>query len=149
VHDPLLVSRLQALDDLHYDAHQLLEPELCGISNRPHPSSVEIAASDHLFDGAARQVFHYDESPAFAFNHVIDSADIRVIQRRCSLGFPLKARQRCPISDCHSAERFESDQPGKPHIFGFVNHSHASFADDAHDAIASGDDLIAFERALA
>ena len=67
--------------------------------------------------------------------HVMDRADVGMVQRRGSLRFALEARQRLGISGHVFGQELESDKTVKARVLSLVDHSHASAAEHLDYAV--------------
>ena len=77
--DALRVCRIQCIGDLDAQIEQRFD--------------LQRLASDPVPERLTLQQFHGDEGSSIGFVNLVDRADVRVVQRGRSLGFPLKAAE--------------------------------------------------------
>jgi hypothetical protein len=80
--------------------------------------------------------FHHQKRDAFVFTHVVECADVRMIQRRRGVGLALEPatalRARCGMG----AQVFESDQTVKASVSRSVDLAHAANSQEREDLVA-------------
>ena len=69
--------------------------------------------------------------------NLVDSADIRVIQRRRGAGFPLKAIERLLIFQRIWREKLQGDETTEGCVLGLVNNTHAAAAKFLPNAVVA------------
>ena len=84
VNDSLSVGRVQSVRDL----------------DRQFQESIRFEARplNEMFESLALQQLHGDKGLAFILIHIVNGADVRVIQTGGSLGLALETRQRLGVS---------------------------------------------------
>src|ERR1700736_555282 len=65
----------------------------------------------------------------------VDSADVRVVQRGCGLGLPLKAAEGLRIVREFVGKELQSDVATELEVFRLIHHTHATAADSAENAV--------------
>ena len=83
----------------------------------------------------AFQVLHGDKDAACVITHVINRANVGMVQAGSGLSFLAKARQGLKIGVCGLEQKLERHQPVKACIFGFINHAHATAAETFQNAV--------------
>ncbi len=78
---------------------------------------------------------HNNEVLAFVLVHVVNCADVRMIQGAGGPRFALKAFDRMSVLGKLFREEFQGDVAAKFNIFRLVHHSHAASAQFVHDAV--------------
>ena len=88
-------------------------------------------------DGLPLDVFHDDEVKTVALTNVMNSGDIRMIQRRRRPGFALEAlhplRVRCQVA----RENLERDGPIQPRVAREVHLTHPARAKQGQDLVVT------------
>ena len=79
VNDALGMGCIKGISDLFTDVEKLL--------------GVERIAVQEVFESGAFQIFHGNEGPASVVADFVDGANIRMVQRRRSAGFPAETFQ--------------------------------------------------------
>ena len=69
------------------------------------------------------------------FINLVNRADVRVIERGRSEGFPLKSFAGSRIVLHLSRQEFQRDVPVQLEVFGFVDHTHPAATELREDAI--------------
>ena len=115
------VSLRQRFGDLHGILQRLVQPQ-------PVPA-------DQLIQRFARHVLHRDERLPVLLANVIDRADVRMVQGRCSLGLTLKAGQRLGVSRNFRREELQCDEAMQPRVLGLVHYPHATATELLDDAV--------------
>jgi hypothetical protein len=70
--------------------------------------------------------------------NLVDSADIRVIQRRGGAGFPLKAIERLLVFQRIWREKLQGDEATEGSVLGLVNDTHAAAQFLQNAVVANG-----------
>src|ERR1700694_5429228 len=81
------------------------------------------------------QKLHGDEGFAVLVVNFVDRADVRMIQRRGSLGFPLKAAESLRVFSYLVGQKLEGNKPAELHILGLIDHTHAAPTELLDDAV--------------
>ena len=130
VNDAGRVRRVQAIGDLDRQGKQ----SLC--FNR--------LTRDHMLQRHALQEFHGDERSATLLADVVNRADVRMIQRRCGLGFTPEAFQRLRVVSNIFGQEFKRYKTVEARVLGLVNHTHPAASQSLEDAIVG--DVLANQR---
>jgi hypothetical protein len=69
--------------------------------------------------------FHRDECLPFGFVNIVDSANVRVIQRGGSLCFALETLQGSPVPGYLFRKKLQSNSAFQLQVFGFIGDTHA------------------------
>ena len=88
-------------------------------------------------NGLAVDVFHDDELKTVAFTDVVNSGDIRMIQRGRRAGFTLEALHPIRVPCQVPRENLERDGPIEPRVAREINLTHAAGAKQGHDLIVA------------
>ena len=81
------------------------------------------------------QQFHSDEGLTNGFVNLVDRADVRVVQRGRSLGFPLETAEGLRVVGEFVGKELQGDVATELQVFRLVHHTHAPAADPAEDAV--------------
>ena len=81
------------------------------------------------------QQFHSDEGAPIGLVNLVDRADVRVVQRGCSLGFPLETAEGLCIVGEGVGKELQSDVAAELKVLRLVHDTHAPAADPAEDAV--------------
>ena len=92
-------------------------------------------ASDSVPERLPLQQFHGNEGSSVRFVDFVDCADVRVVQRRRSFGFPLETAEGLRVVGEFVGQKLQGDVATELQVFGFINHAHAPAADPAEDAV--------------
>lgn len=87
--------------------------------------------------------FHHDGALLYA----VDRSDVRVIERRQQLRFPLEARHVLGVAGQRGGKRFDSDVAIELRVAGTVDFAHAACTERREDAV--GPSLSPGERGMA
>src|SRR6266850_5738912 len=99
-------------------------------------SDLDTAPPQHRLQGFALDVFHRDEWPlVFAFTHLIDGADIWMIEARRDLGFRLEAQAMVRITRQFCGHQFQRDEPIQTAVLREKDFPHATFSQLANQKI--------------
>ena len=115
VDDSLRVSGLERIR--HLDRH------------RDELSDVDRSSPHLLEKGLTLEKLHDDEVRALVLFDCVDSADTRVVQRRSSTRFALKALQRSLVLRHFLWKELECDPSSQLRVFGFVDDTHSAAAE--------------------
>src|SRR5215475_4819780 len=81
-----------------------------------------------MFESDAVEKFHCDERMSILLADIVDHADIRVIQSRCSLSLPLETGQCLEVATDLVRQEFEGNKTVQPCVLSFINDTHATAA---------------------
>ena len=81
------------------------------------------------------QQLHSDEVLAVRLINLVDRADVRMIERRGSEGFPLKSFAGGRIVLHLRGQELQRDMPVQLEVFGLVHHTHPAATELLQDAI--------------
>jgi hypothetical protein len=81
------------------------------------------------------QQFHGDERSSISLIDFVDRADVWVVQRGRSLGFPLEAAEGLCVVGKFVRKELQGDVATKPEVFCIVHNAHATAPDPAEDAV--------------
>ena len=85
--------------------------------------------------GLPLQQFHGDEASPIGLVNLVDRADVWVVQRGRSLGFPLEATEGlCVVGEVVGKE-LQGDVTTELEVFCLIHHPHAPAADLTEDAV--------------
>jgi hypothetical protein len=93
------------------------------------------AIADAVLQRHAVQKLHGDEGSPVRLVDLVDSADVRVVQRRRSLGFALESAESLRVVGEFVGKKLQSDVATQLQVFAFADHTHATTADLAEDAV--------------
>src|SRR5215472_7114439 len=125
VHDPLRMRRVQRIRDFNAPLHQLVQ------RHRP--------LRDALPQRLPFQAFHRDERASALLANVVDRANVRMIQPRRRLRFPLEAFQRLCVIGQLFRQKLQCHRTFQPRIFGPIHHSHSAAAQPLHNSVMRND----------
>ncbi len=86
-------------------------------------------AKDALLERLAFEKLHGDEASPVLFVDVVDGANIRVIQGRSRLGFPLQTLQSLMVPGQLIRQKLQGDRALEPGVLRLEDHAHASAAE--------------------
>ena len=92
-------------------------------------------ARAHVPESLALQQFHRDKGSPIRLVDLVNRANVRVVQRGRSLGFPLESAKSLCVVGKMIGEELEGDAPTQFHVFSFVHNTHAATAHFLDDAI--------------
>ncbi len=121
--DPLVVRGVQRVSHLARDRERLADWQRAILQGRGKRLSLH-----QLKD---------DEPRAARLFDAVDRGNVRMIQRREDLRFPLEARHPFGIGMCQIRERLDGDVPAEARIAGAIDLAHAAGADGGEDLIRS------------
>ena len=81
------------------------------------------------------QQFHGDEGGAFVLVHVVNSADVGMIQGGGSLRLALKASQGLMVLGQFTRQKLERSEPPEPGVLGLIDHTHPAAAKLLYNAV--------------
>jgi len=100
-----------------------------------HRLDLHRLASDSVPERLALQQFHSDEGSPVTLVNLVDRADVRVVQRGRSLGFPLEtAESLCVVGEIVGKE-LQGDVSAELQVFSLIHNTHSAAADPAEDAV--------------
>src|SRR4029077_7747851 len=121
MHDPLRVRRIERIGNLDAERKQRLQ--------------LHRTVADAMFQRHAIEVLHDDERLAVLVTDVVDGADIRMVECRCSSRFTAESLERLPVLRHILRKEFQCDEAVKASVLGLVYDSHASAAELFDDAV--------------
>src|SRR6266852_9300390 len=92
-----------------------------------------------MFQRRSVEILHDDERLAVLLTNVVDSADIRMVERRRSSRLAAESLQRLPVLRYILRQKLQCNEAVKPSVLGLVNDSHASAAELLDDAVMRDD----------
>src|ERR1700675_4050736 len=92
-----------------------------------------------MFQRCPVKVLHYDERLAVLLPNVVDSADIRMVERRGSSRFTAESLQRLPVLRHILRQELQCNETVKASVLGLVHDAHASAAELLDDAVMRDD----------
>src|ERR1700687_2996920 len=81
------------------------------------------------------QQFHGDEASSIGFVNLIDRADVRMVQRGRSFGFPLETAEGLCIVGEFVGKELQGNVPTELEVFRLIHNTHAPAPDLAVDAV--------------
>src|SRR4029077_2004626 len=87
-----------------------------------HRFDLQRLGSDLVPERLPLQQFHGDEAASVGLVNLVDSADVRVVQRGRSLGLPLETAEGLMIVCEFVRKKLQSDVTTKLKVFGLVHH---------------------------
>src|SRR5216684_6661800 len=72
------------------------------------------------------QKLHHDKTLVFEFVDVVDSANVRVVQRRCRTRLALKTFHRWMVLGKLLGKEFQADKATQPNVLGLIHNPHAA-----------------------
>ena len=91
--------------------------------------------ADQMLQRLAAEAFHHDEHMSFVLADFVDGADVGMIQRRCGTSLASKTFKGLGIGGRIIGEKLERDETSQLGVFGFINHAHATAAQEFNDAV--------------
>ena len=82
------------------------------------------------------QKLHGYEGATVLLADIVNGADVGMVQRRCSLGFALKAGQGNGAAGQVVGQELEGNETMQADVFSFVDHPHAAAPEFLEDAVA-------------
>ena len=83
----------------------------------------------------AIEELHGDERLALVLSDLVDRADVRVVERRCRLGFAPEAFQGLLVAGHVFGKELQSDETMEGRVLSFIDHAHAAAAQFLDDAV--------------
>src|SRR5215472_15968914 len=109
------VRRVHALGDLNRKVEQFIE--------------LERMPKEVLVERFAFQQLHRNEVLAVSFTNLMDSTNIRMVQRRGSACFPIESLERSRFPCEIIRKKFQSDIAAQNYVFGPIDNTHTAGAD--------------------
>jgi len=81
------------------------------------------------------QKLHRDERLTILFADVMNRANVRVVQCRCSLGFALKTGESLRVTGNFFRQEFEGDEAMQPRILGLIHNAHSPATELFNNAV--------------
>ncbi len=97
------------------------------------------AAPDFLLERVAVEQFHHDEPLPGVFAHVVDRADVGVIERRGEARLTLESIERLRVGGELGRQELERDLTPQSGVFRAVNHPHAPAAEAIENPVMADD----------
>jgi len=119
--DSFAVGSLQGRCDLRSQLEHLLD--------RQSP------AVHVLLQSPAFEQLHDEELPPVVLSHVVDCADVRIIQRGCGVCFALEALLRTGFRGETRRQNLDGDVSVETCVSGTINFTHAARANESFDFI--------------
>ena len=91
--------------------------------------------ADQVLQGRAIEKLHHDERIPILLTDIVNHADVGMIERGSSLGFPLETRECLRVFRYVIRQKFERYETVKPGVLGFVDHAHTAAAEFLDDAV--------------
>ena len=110
MNDAARVGGVQRVGDLDGEAEQSFGFE--------RPSRDEVTQCHSIKE------LHHDQRPAILLADIVDRAYVGVVQRRCGLGFSLKAGERLGVVGNVFRQEFKGHKTMQARVFGLVNDAH-------------------------
>ncbi len=112
--DPFTVGSLQRAGDLRSQLEHLLDRQRLAIHV--------------LLERPAFEQLHDQELPPLVFSHVVNRADVRIVQRGCGVCFALEALLRTGFSGETRGQNLDRDVSIETRVSGTVNFAHPAGA---------------------
>ena len=123
VHDPEPMRRVEGVRDLHREGERLMERE------RPLLQTVG--------EALARNELHDEVVDPVLVSHVVESADVRVVELRESFRLPLEALAPLGARGEVLAQYLDRDRSIEPRIAGLVDLPHPARSDGSDDLVGT------------
>src|ERR1700737_2286091 len=91
--------------------------------------------ADHVLQRHPVKKLHSDERLTILFADVMNSANVRVIQCRCGLGFALKTGECLRVTRNFFRQEFEGDEAMQPRILGLIHNAHSPATELFNNAV--------------
>src|SRR5438445_176732 len=121
VHDALSMGCLQSSADLHSDFQQFID--------------IHGPGGDSLIERLSFQQFHDNEGPTVTLIHLMNRADVRVVQRRRGTCFSLKSLQYLGIFSQFFTKELQGHMATELQVLSLVDHTHSSLTKLLDDAV--------------
>ena len=100
-----------------------------------HRLDLQRLAIDLVPERLPFEQLHGDEGSPIGLVDFVDRADVRVVQRGRSLGFPLETAEGLCIVGEFVGKELQGDVAAQLEVFRLVHHAHSAAADLAEDAV--------------
>src|SRR5450432_875376 len=121
MHDACGVCGIQCVCDLN--SKRQCFPDLQRLASDPVPQRLPL------------QQLHGDEGPPIGLVNLVDRANVRVVQRRRSLGLPLETAESLWVVSQFVGKKLQGHVATEFEVFGFIDHTHAPTTDPAENAV--------------
>ncbi len=121
VKDACAVSSVQSISYLYRERQRLLR--------------IKWLSGDQGFESRSLQVLHGNEGLAILFAHLIDRADVRMIQRGCSARLTVESAQRLRVGGEPVGKELQGDEAAKRRVLRFIDDPHTTAAKLIHDVV--------------
>ena len=115
------VCRVETVGDLNADVQELQYFD--GLS------------FDTVLESLALEQHHGDKRAAFEFSHIVNGADVGMIERGGSSSFAAKSLDGLRVLRNVVGEEFQRNIAAQARVFGFVNYTHTSTTQFFEDGI--------------
>ena len=134
---PLGYENILRLDVAMNDAFRMGCVQSIGYFNRQSEQSLDFDGllANQMFQRHAVKEFHGDKRISVLLPNIVNRANARVIQCRCSLRFALKPGECLRVIDNLGRQELERDKAAKARVFRFENDAHAATAELFNDAV--------------
>ena len=119
--DALRVCRVEGIGNLDAQIEHRLDPQR--LASNPVPECLPL------------QQFHGDERASVDLVDFVDSANVRVVQRRRGFGLALEAAESLCVMGEFVGKELQGDVATELQVFRLIHHTHAPAADPAEDAV--------------
>ena len=126
VDDAARVGRLEGVGDLGSEVEKGVQGQRSG--------------AEAIAQGLAVEQLHRDEGPALMLVHVVDRADVRMLEGGGSAGFALQALESLSVLGELIRQELQGDAAAELEVLGLVDDAHAPASELREDAIV-GDRL--------
>ncbi len=89
-------------------------------------AGVDRPSSQKFSKALPRAEFHDDERPFFELSHIVDRADVGMIQMRCRPGFLLEPAPGGRVRQQTLGQELDGDRPAEANITGRIDDPHAA-----------------------
>ena len=83
------------------------------------------------------QILHHDVGLTLMLTHIMDGADVGMVQRRGGPGFTLESFQCLAVLRQLVRKELQGHMPAQASVFGFVNDTHSSATELLYDFVMS------------
>src|SRR5207245_4613352 len=119
--DPFAVGRLQ---------------RACDLSSQPEHLLYRQGLAIHvLFERLTFEQLHDEELLPLVFSHVVNRADVRIVERGCGVCFTLEAPLRAGFHGETRRQNLDSDASFEARVSGAVNFAHPASANERFNSI--------------
>jgi len=121
VDDALGMCRVESIGDLNAQIEHGFNPHR--LAGNPVPERLPL------------QQFHGDEGSPVGLVNFVNGADVRVVQRRRGLGFPLKTAEGLCVFGEFVGQELQGDVAAELEVFRLVHNTHPAAAELLHNAV--------------